>query len=347
MFTAHDSETAPREQRASLEPTPQRSAIAGLGYFMPDATITNRDLAAIVDTSDKWITDRTGIRSRRRADPAHATSDLAADAARAALIDAKMTANDIDLILVATATPDSPVPAAACHVQEMIGATGAAAMDINAGCSGFLFALHTADAFVRSGAAKNILVIGAEILTRVTDYTDRRTCILFGDGAGACIVSSQGAMEVVHTLIRTDGTQRDLISIPGGGSRSPASEDTIAQRQHYLKLDGRRVFRQAVRRMAEAAIEALEASGLRSEQISWVIPHQANERIISAVGEQLGISVPRVVLDIAETGNTSAASVPIALTRARDAGAFASGQYILLLAFGAGLTWACQILRVV
>lgn len=322
------------------------SGIAGLGYYLPADVITNADLAAMVDTSDEWITERTGIHSRRRADRSHATSDLGLAAATAALKDAGTTADAIDLILVATATPDSPVPATACLIQKMLGAVSAAAMDVNAGCSGFLYGLHTADAFVRAGAARHVLVIGAEVLTRVTDYSDRRTCILFGDGAGACVVSRRGAFELLYTSIGADGTQMDLISIPAGGSRSPASNETIHDRQHFLKLDGGRVFRQAVRRMVEAGQAALQATGLTSNDIAWAIPHQANARIISAVGEQLGIAVPKVVMDVAEVGNTSAASVPIAMTRARNTGNFQAGQLVLLLAFGAGLTWACQIVRV-
>lgn len=322
------------------------SAIAGLGFYLPTDTITNADLAELVDTSDEWITTRTGIHSRRRADRLQATSDLGIRAATAALGDAQLDVGALDLILVATATPDSPVPSTACIIQHALGAERAAAMDINAGCSGFLYGLHTADAFVRSGAAKNVLVVGAEILTRVTDYSDRRTCILFGDGAGACVVSKSGSFEVVYTGVGADGSQTDLIQIPAGGSRSPASRETVDERQHYLKLDGVRVFRQAVRRMTEAAQTALATKGLKSDDIAWVIPHQANARIIQAVGEQLGIAVPKVVMDVAEVGNTSAASVPIALARARDAGSFKSGQLVLLLAFGAGLTWACQLVRV-
>lgn len=342
---------ATREAKAPARP-PQplpRSAIVGLGYYLPDRTITNSELATIVETSDEWITTRTGIRSRRRADEADATSDLAARAAARAIADAGLTAADLDLVLLATATPDAPVPAAACNVLDLLGARRAAAMDINAGCSGFLYGLHTGDAMVRSGAHRNVLVIGAEILTRITDYTDRRTCVLFGDGAGACVMSAPapGGLEVLYSGVWADSEQRSLICVPGGGSRRPPSAETIAGREHYLRLDGQKVFRQAVRRMVEAATEALEASGLSAADVSLVIPHQANERIITAVAEQLGVPASQVVLDVAETGNTSAASVPIALTRTRDAGAFREGQIILLLAFGAGLTWACQLLRVV
>jgi 3-oxoacyl-[acyl-carrier-protein] synthase-3 len=337
---------APLQQPGASTGVARRSAIAGLGYFLPASAITNLDLAAIVETSDEWITSRTGIRSRRRADECDATSDLAARAAGRAIADAGLSVDDIDFVLLATATPDAPVPAASCHVLELLGAHRAAAMDINAGCSGFLYGLHTADAMVRSGAHRNVLVIGAEILTRITDYTDRRTCVLFGDGAGACVMSARGGLELLYSGVWADSEQRDLIRVPGGGSRRPPSSETIAGREHYLRLDGQRVFRQAVRRMVEAAAAALETTGLSAEDVSWVIPHQANERIITAVAEQLNIPAPQVVLDVAETGNTSAASVPIALTRARDAGSFRPGQNILLLAFGAGLTWACQLLRV-
>ena len=337
---------------ADLSPTPTTRArsraptIAGLGYFLPEETITNRDLAAIVDTSDEWITSRTGIRSRRRAAPADATSDLGARAARFALADAGLTSADVDMIIMATTTPDTPVPAASCRLQHLLGADGAAAMDLNAGCSGFLYGLHTASALVRAGASTCALVIGAEILTRVTDYTDRRTCVLFGDGAGAAVVTPGGQMEMLGSRCGADGSQEELIHIPAGGSRRPASTETIEEHGHYLKLDGQRVFRQAVRRMVEVARETLDAEGLAATDVSWVIPHQANQRIIEAVGEQLGIPVPRVVMDLAETGNTSSASVPIALTRARATGAFKPGELIMLLAFGAGLTWACQLLRV-
>lgn len=330
-----------------IKPTTQTrtASIAGLGHYLPHETISNRDLETLVDTSDDWITTRTGIQSRRRAAVSQATSDLAIEAARRALADAEIEADAIDLVLLATATPDAPVPATASIVQNALGITNAGAMDLNAGCSGFLYGLHTANAFIRAGAAQRILLIGSETLTRVTDYTDRRTCVLFGDGAGACVIAPGGQMDVLYSGIGSDGSQADLICIPAGGSRSPASAETIAGHKHFLQLDGGRVFKQAVRRMVQAAQDALKATGLSASDISWVIPHQANERILTAVGEQIGIAVPKVVIDVAETGNTSAASVPIALDRAREAGHFQDGQLIMLVAFGAGLTWACQILR--
>jgi len=317
----------------------------GLGHYLPTEMITNRDLESLVETSDRWITARTGIRSRRRAGSSQATSDLAIEAARAALADAGLGAEDVDLILLATATSDAPVPASASLVQHALGARKVGAMDLNAGCSGFLYGLHTADAFVRSGVASRVLVIGSETLTRVTDYSDRRTCVLFGDGAGACVVGEEGRLDILYSSVGCDGSLAELIRIPAGGSRHPASAATVEEHQHYLQLDGSRVFRQAVRWMVESARAGLAATGLTAADISWVIPHQANARIVDAVGEQLGIAVPRLVSDIAETGNTSAASVPIALWRARSVGEFKAGDLILLLAFGAGLTWACQILR--
>lgn len=340
--------------RVEVQPSPSQGSsgsvalcpsISGLGHYLPETTITNSDLACMVDTSDEWITSRTGIHSRRRAAAAEATSDLAIQAARSAISDARVDPESIDLILLATTTPDRPVPASASVIQDAIGATTAGAMDLNAGCSGFLYGLHTAYAFIKAEQARRILVVGSETLTRVTDYTDRRSCVLFGDGAGACVVSATGQMDIMYTSIGCDGSQGDLIQIPAGGSRIPASNESIAGHQHYLQLDGARVFKQAVRRMVESAQEGIRATGLSASDISWVIPHQANSRILDAVAENVGIAVPRVVNDIAETGNTSAASIPIALNRARAAGAFEPGQYIMLLAFGAGLTWACQILR--
>lgn len=352
MTTTPTTQPAPAN-RTTASP---RATIAGLGYFLPESIITNEDLSKIVDTSDEWITTRTGIRTRRRADDTHATSDLGLAAAKGALEDAGLAPGDLDLILLATATPDTPVPATACRIQEMLGARDAGAMDLNAGCSGFLYGLHTASAFVNAGVASRVLVIGAEVLTRVTDYTDRRTCVLFGDGAGACIITPTAdtpsppnahiGFEILSSTIGSDGAHTDLIEIPSGGSRSPASARTVADREHFIRLDGRRVFKHAVRRMVDSAKQCLHAAGLSTDQVSWVIPHQANQRILTAVAEQLDIPVPRVVVDVTESGNTSAASVPIALGKARDTGAFEPGQFVILVAFGAGLTWACQLIRV-
>ena len=316
----------------------------------------------MVDTTNDWIVARTGIHQRHRASTTQATSDLAIHAARGALDRAGLDATDIGMILIATATPDSPVPAVSCIVQQELGATQAAAMDLGAGCSGFLYALHTAACFVRAGAAQRVLVVGAETLTRVTDYSDRRSCILFGDGAGAAVVTSCDAtepsreanlqtppgdrLELLYSWLGTDGGQANLIEIPGGGSRQPTSDQTVNDRLHYLRLDGQAVFRQAVRRMSEAANDALTALNLTPDDIDWLLPHQANARIITAVAEHTGIPADRAMLDMAETGNTSAASIPITLGRARENDRLKEGQRIMMLAFGAGLTWACQVWRV-
>ena len=344
-------------------------AIADFAYYLPAGVITNADLAKMVDTSNEWIVERTGIRSRHRAATEEATSDLAYHAATRALERAGVSASELDMLVVATATPDSPVPSTACLLQSRLGAWRAAAIDVNAGCSGFLYALHTAACFVRAGAARRVLVLGAETLTRVTDYSDRRSCILFGDGAGAAIVTTPGLaaeksthtggarngtgagrsgqwLDLVYSSLGSDGAECGLIDIPGGGSRRPASAETVQGKEHFLRLDGTAVFRQAVRRMSEAAREALEATGLTAADIAWILPHQANARIVTAVSDALGIDPARAMLDMAETGTTSAASIPITLGRARDSGQLRSGQRILMLAFGAGLTWACEVWQV-
>lgn len=331
-------------------------AITGFSYYLPKDVITNADLSAILDTSHEWIVERTGIHLRHKAAASEATSDLGLIAARGALGRAGLAPSQLDMIIVATATPDSPVPAASCLIQAGLEAWQAPAMDINAGCSGFLFAMHTAACIVRGGTSRHILVVGAETLTRVTDYSDRRSCILFGDGAGAAIVSASRAappadvaptrLELLFSSLGTDGAAAELISIPAGGSRKPASEETLRSRGHYLRLDGTAVFRQAVRHMSEAAREALDATGLTPGDIDWLLPHQANARIVLAVADQTGIDVARAMLDMAETGNTSAASIPITLGRAQESGLLKPGQRILMLAFGAGLTWGCQVWQV-
>lgn len=343
--------TAGRLQGASLN-----VSISGFSYYLPEDVITNEDLTKILDTSHEWIVERTGIHLRHRAAAQEATSDLGLIAARRALERAGLTPEELDMILVATATPDAPVPATSCLIQAQLGALQAPAMDVNAGCSGFLFALHTGACFVRAGAAQRVLVVGAETLTRVTDYNDRRSCILFGDGAGAAVLCptqlappatvAPTRLELLFSSLGTDGNEANLISIPAGGSRKPSSEATLRAREHYLRLDGTAVFRQAVRHMSEAAREALEATGLTPDDVDWLVPHQANARIVLAVADQTGIPASKAMLDVAETGNTSAASIPITLGRAQDAGLLKPGQCILMLAFGAGLTWGCQLWRV-
>jgi len=322
------------------------ASLAGLGHYLPETVVTNDDLARTVETSDEWIIERTGIRGRHRAATNEATSDLAYRAASAALADAGMGAGDLDLILVATSTGDTPVPATACLLQARLGCVGVPAMDVSAGCSGFGYALHLAGAAVGSGVHRRVLVVGADCLTRITNYTDRQSCILFGDGAGAAVVCARGWMDIVYSEIGADGTGADLIRVPAGGSRRPASTESIAEHGHMLALRGREVFRSAVRQMCECIRKAAAALGIGPEAFDLVIPHQANARIIEAVGDQLGVAPERLVNDIAETGNTAAASIPVALERARARGVLRAGQVVVVVGFGAGTAWACQVLRV-
>lgn len=318
-------------------------SVAGLGAYLPPATITNRDLQALVQTSDDWIVSRTGIRSRHVAGPDQATSDLAFAAARDALAQARLSPRELDLILVATSTPDSPVPPTACRLQGALGAESAVAMDIVAACAGFLFATHTATGLLRAGMHRNALVVGAETLTRFTDYTDRSTCVLFGDGAGAVVLRPDGVLDLLYSSIHSDPSGLDLIQIPGGGSRHPACAETIAERQHFLRLKGPEVFRRAVAAMASAVRAALEALHLRAADVDWLIPHQANHRITVAVAEQLDFPMDRVIADTSDVGNTSAASLPVALSRLQQSGRIKRGDRIVLVGFGAGLTWGCQV----
>jgi 3-oxoacyl-[acyl-carrier-protein] synthase-3 len=336
--------------------------VHGLGHYLPQASITNADLSQLVDTSDEWIFPRTGIRSRHRAAPDEATSDLATKAASRALTDAGMTAADIDLLILATATPDSPVPPCSSLVQKALGAFGAAAMDLSAACAGFLFAAHTAAGLIRGGMHKRALVIGAETLTRMTDYSDRQSCILFGDGAGAAVLADQppqsaarlhrrgtpgggggAGFELIYSRIGTDGRDSDLIRVPAGGSRRPASQETVRERAHYLTLRGAEVFRRAVETMGRAGLEALQSLELEIQDIRWIVPHQANLRIMHAVGKALGASPRQLVEDIATVGNTSAASLPLALSRMGGRAGPQPGDRVMLLTFGAGTTWGCQV----
>ena len=318
-------------------------SISGVGSYLPEARLTNEDLEAKVDTSDEWIVTRTGIRARHVAAPEQATSDLAAHAAQGALAQAGITADEIDLILLATATPDSPVPPGSCALHKLLKAKNAAAMDISAACSGFLFAVHTATGLVRSGMHKRVLVVGAETLTRITDYTDRQTCVLFGDGAGAVVLEEKGYLDLLYSTIATDSSGLDLITMPAGGSREPASNETIAGRRHYLQLKGREVFRHAVSTMVRSARTALATLGMGVEDLSWLVPHQANLRITQAVASALELPPGRVIEDMSEVGNTSAASLPIALTRLQASGDLKPGQRVMLVGFGAGLTSGCQV----
>jgi 3-oxoacyl-[acyl-carrier-protein] synthase-3 len=327
------------------------TVIAGLGTYAPERVLTNHELERMVDTSDEWITSRTGIRERRIAAPGEATSDLSLAAARAALKDAGLDAADLELILVATATPDMLFPATACLVQHGLGATGAAAFDLSAACSGFIFGLSTADSFIRSGAYRTILLIGAETMSRVVDWEDRATCVLFGDGAGAVVLRAaegdphRGAPGLIDSRIYSDGSAWDFICLPGGGSRRPPRQDVVDERMQFLRMRGNETFKVAVRNMERAAREVLDAAGMKPEALKVVVPHQANIRILNAVAERLGVTDEQMVVNLDAYGNTSAASIPLALKDAVDQGRLETGDVALLIAFGSGLTWGSSLIR--
>jgi 3-oxoacyl-[acyl-carrier-protein] synthase-3 len=310
--------------------------------------MTNADLESMVDTSDAWIVGRTGIRERRILEPALATSDLATEAARNACRSAGVSPAEIDCTIVGTVTPDVPFPATATYVQKKLGApAGSAAFDLSAACAGFLYGLAVADGFIHRGAFRRVLVIGVEILSRIIDWTDRNTCVLFGDGAGAVVVAPEPAGErgVLSTHLYADGNFADLLYIPGGGTREPLTADSLAARQQFVKMNGREVFKHGVRNMATAARAALDANGLRPEDVSWVFAHQANLRIIEGVAERVGIPLERFFLNIERYGNTSSASLPIALDEASEAGKLRAGDMLLLTALGGGLSWASACVR--
>ena len=322
-----------------------KACIAGTGSYAPAKVVTNADLERMVATSDEWIRERTGIRKRRIAATGEACSDLAVQAGKRALTAAGLSATDLDMILVATCTGDYPLPATACLVQHQLGATKAAACDLSAACCGFVYALSVADAYVKSGM-RHVLVIGSEVMSAITDWTDRNTCVLFGDGAGAVVVSaSDGERGILSTHLRSDGTLCELIMVPGGGSRTPPSEKVIAERLQYIKMKGNETFKVAVRTLEEIARTTLSANGLRVEDLDLYLPHQANVRILKAVMERLGLPIEKVLLNLDRYGNTSAASIPIALDEAVREGRIKDGSLVMLGAFGAGLTWASAVIR--
>ncbi|HKE99670.1 MAG TPA: beta-ketoacyl-ACP synthase III [Actinomycetes bacterium] len=318
--------------------------IVGLGVAVPPYVLTNADLERIVDTDDQWITERTGIKERRIAGKGESTATLGQRAATRALAAAGVRPGDVDLLLVATATPDYPLPSTSCILQGELGMRGNAAMDVIAGCAGFVYALTTAAAFVTAGRAGTVLVVGADALSRITDYTDRSTCILFGDGAGAAVLR-QGDRGVLGSSLGCDGGRARLLMTPGGGSRFPASARTVGDRRHFIEMEGREVFKGAVTAMASSSLEAIERSGLDPDAIDLVVPHQANQRIIDATARRLRVPPERVVTNIARYGNTSAASIPIALAEAWEQGQVRPGQRLLLTAFGAGLAWGSAVLE--
>ena len=321
--------------------------VAGTGSYVPERILTNEELSKMVDTSDEWIVSRTGIRERRIAADDEFTSHMASKAALKALQQAGMTPQDIELIVVATITPDTPTPATACHVQQQIGASNAVAFDISAACSGFLYAMKICKRLISDGAFNNALIIGAEKLSTVTNWEDRSTCVLFGDGAGAAVLrrAKSGEGSIVATEMGTDGNLTHLLEIPGGGSACPITESNVNQHTHTLNMQGKEVFKIAVTRMKEAAEKVIERAGWRAEDIACVIPHQANLRIIDAIADRLAVPNERVFVNLDKYGNTSAAAVAIALDEANRSGAFKRGDHIVLVVFGAGLTWAAAAIR--
>lgn len=325
--------------------TARHATIAGLGSVLPERVVPNEFFESLVETSDEWIRERTGIRERRFADEGQATSDLAAEASARALETAGMAAEQLDLIVCATLTGDTPIPSAAVWVQRKLGVT-APAFDVNAACAGFSYALSTGAAFIESGQAESVLVIGAEVLSRVMNFTDRGTCVLFGDGAGAVVLRPSASPGVIGSVLGADGRAAEILIIPAGGSANPPSHETVDAREHTIRMpNGREVFKRAVVEMANACRQLLEKSGYAAEDVDLLIPHQANARIMIAVAERLGIGLDRAVVDVESVGNTSAASIPIALDRAWRAGRVREGDLVLLTSFGAGLSWGANLIR--
>jgi 3-oxoacyl-[acyl-carrier-protein] synthase III len=321
-------------------------SIIGTGSYVPEKRLTNEDLTKIVDTSDEWITTRTGIKERRIAGKDENTSDMATKAALNAAEQAKISPEEIDLILVATATPDMLFPATACFVQKKIGAINAACLDISAACAGFLFAVEIAQQFITSHTYDTVLVIGAEKLTSITNWTDRNTCVLFGDGAGAAILRHRGGSHgVISTHIGSDAQYTDILFMPGGGSRCPITRDNVDLNLNTIHMTGKEVYKQAVIAMIDASKRVLDQAGLSIHDIACVIPHQANLRIIEGIADRLGIPLEKFYVNLDRYGNTSAAAVAIALDEANRTGRIKPGDYVLMVVFGGGLTWASTIIE--
>ena len=323
--------------------------ISGTGSYLPDKILSNEDLEKIVDTSDEWITTRTGIKERRIAADTQSTSDLATEAAVDAMADAKLTSDEIDLIIVATISPDAFFPSTACYVQKNIGAINALCFDVSAACSGFLYAMQIAENFISSGQRKNALIIGAEKLSSMVDWEDRNTCVLFGDGAGAAILTAdeenEGSKKILASVLGSDGRQTDILHVPGGGSACPITPDNADQKLNAIRMQGREVYKYAVNAMRRAAEQVLEKSHMKVEDVDKLIPHQANLRIIEAITDRMGIPSERTFVNLDKYGNTSAAAVAIALDEANKTQSIKKGDIVLLVAFGAGLTWASSLLK--
>jgi 3-oxoacyl-[acyl-carrier-protein] synthase III len=322
------------------------ASITGIGSFLPRKVLTNDDLAKMLDTTDEWITKRTGIKERRIVENGVTASDLAIEASLRALDDANILPSEIDLIVAATITPDCLVPSTACFIQEKIGAKNAGAFDLLAACAGFVYALSIAKNFVASGAMKTVLVVGTECLSKITDYTDRSTCILFGDGAGAVVVQrGNGKREIVATYLGSDGGQADLLKLPAGGSKLPASQATIESRSHYIQLKGKELFKSAINNMVDMIVKAAAENNMQIEDFDLIIPHQSNIRIIEAAMERLKQPNKKAYINIDRYGNTSAASIPIAIDEIDKGELLNPGDSVLLVAFGGGLTWGTSLIK--
>ena len=327
--------------------TQLRSVVLGTGSELPSKVLTNKELERLVDTSDEWITTRTGIKERRILEQGKGSADMAYAAAVRALRDAHLEVKDLEAIIVGTVTPDYPFPSSACILEDMLGARRVFSFDVSAACSGFLNALTVADSFIRTGKIRNALVVGSDALSRLLNWQDRGTCILFGDGAGAVVIgaSGDGNRGILSTRLRTDGSFAKTLYVPAGGSLKPASLETVKKNEHTITMNGKEVFKVAVRSMEEISREALEEAGVGIDEVALVIPHQANRRILTALAERLGVPMEKVVVNLDKYGNTSAASVPVALDEARRQGRIRAGDIVLLNAFGAGFAWGAAVIR--
>ena len=324
----------------------QRAGILGTGHSYPEGILTNADLAQMVDTSDEWITTRTGIKQRRKAAPQEYTSQFAVRAVRQAIERARLDPSDIDLLLCATVTPDQILPSTGCIIQAELGAHNAAAMDVVAACSGFLYGVSLADSMIRTGQVRHAVVVGAEILTQYVDYSDRQTCVLFGDGAGAAVL---GPVEehrgILASKIKSDGRYEEQLYSPGGGTRKRPTAETLAAGDHFFKMKGNELFKVAVRSMTEISRDVLEQAGSKAQDVDLFIPHQANQRITEAVADRLNVDLSKVYSNIAVHGNTSSASIPIALDECVEAGRVKEGDLVLMASFGGGVTWGAVLMR--
>ncbi len=323
------------------------AAIAGTGSYIPEKVLSNHDLAKMVDTSDEWIIQRTGIKERHIAGEGETTASMGAIASERALEDAGIEAQQIDAIICATATPEMPLPATACFIQDKLGAERACAFDITAACSGFVYGLEICKMFVESGRYKHVLLVGSETLSRITDYTDRGTCILFGDGAGAAVLKATDDPQrrIIYTSLKSDGSKWDMLKLPGCGSRYPASHEVLENRMQYMKVQGRAIYKFAVNSMQQLILDAMKNCNLSVDDVKMVVPHQVNRRIIDSATQKLGFPAEKVYINIDRCGNTSSASVPIALDEARRTGKLAEGDTVIMVAFGGGLTWGSAVVK--